>query len=44
MFEEKETPGYERLVQTAKELVVGWLHNDWYETSAESRPLLEEGT
>lgn len=44
MFEQKENPGYEHLSQNAKGLIVGWLQNDWYETSAEPRPMLEESS
>lgn len=42
MFEEKENPGYERLAQDAKGLVIEWLSNDWYETSSEPKPMLEQ--
>lgn len=42
MFEEKENPGYDGLGRDATALIVGWVHNDWYETSAEERPMIEE--
>ena len=41
MFEEKENPGYEKLAQEAKGLVVEWLHNDWYESSGKPNPMME---
>lgn len=44
MFEPNENPGYERLSQNAKDLIVEWLQNDWYQTSAEPRPMLEESS
>ncbi|GAB1320397.1 hypothetical protein MFIFM68171_10607 [Madurella fahalii] len=34
MFEPKENPGYEKLTNDAKDMVTGWLRNDWYETSS----------
>ncbi|KAI0431469.1 hypothetical protein F5Y09DRAFT_330293 [Xylaria sp. FL1042] len=33
MFESKENPGYARLSEDAKDLIVTWSKNDWYETS-----------
>ncbi|KAI1173271.1 hypothetical protein F4777DRAFT_455560 [Nemania sp. FL0916] len=33
MFESKENPGYGRLSEDAKDLIVAWTKNDWYETS-----------
>ncbi|KAI0458391.1 hypothetical protein F5B21DRAFT_25399 [Xylaria acuta] len=33
MFEAKENPGYARLSEDAKELIVTWSKNEWYETS-----------
>ena len=33
MFESKENPGYARLSEDAKDLIVAWSKNDWYETS-----------
>ncbi|KAI0554989.1 hypothetical protein F4679DRAFT_244871 [Xylaria curta] len=33
MFEAKENPGYARLSEEAKELIVAWSKNEWYETS-----------
>ncbi|KAI1367202.1 hypothetical protein F5Y08DRAFT_82366 [Xylaria arbuscula] len=33
MFEAKENPGYGRLSEDAKDLIVAWSKNDWYETS-----------
>ncbi|KAI1738368.1 hypothetical protein F4680DRAFT_450123 [Xylaria scruposa] len=33
MFEAKENPGYARLSEEAKELIVKWSKNEWYETS-----------
>ncbi|KAI1330450.1 hypothetical protein F5Y16DRAFT_363219 [Xylariaceae sp. FL0255] len=34
MFEVKENPGYEKLAEEAKDLIVSWSKNDWYETSS----------
>jgi hypothetical protein len=34
MFEPQENPGYERLTLEARDMVVGWLRNDWYENSS----------
>ena len=42
MFEKSDNPGYERLARDATGFVVEWLQNDWYETSAESKPMLKE--
>ncbi|KAI0443829.1 hypothetical protein F4803DRAFT_561338 [Xylaria telfairii] len=33
MFEAKANPGYRRLSEDAKELIVTWSRNEWYETS-----------
>ncbi|KAI0911892.1 hypothetical protein F4823DRAFT_255413 [Ustulina deusta] len=33
MFEAKKNPGYARLSEDAKDLIVTWTKNDWYETS-----------
>ncbi|KAI0535624.1 hypothetical protein GGR58DRAFT_504102 [Xylaria digitata] len=33
MFQAKENPGYARLSEDAKDLIVAWSKNDWYETS-----------
>ncbi|KAI1282244.1 hypothetical protein F5Y07DRAFT_395045 [Xylaria sp. FL0933] len=33
MFESKENPGYMKLSEDAKDLIVAWSKNDWYETS-----------
>ncbi|KAI2642828.1 hypothetical protein GGS21DRAFT_499822 [Xylaria nigripes] len=33
MFESKHNPGYRRLSEDAKDLVVSWSKNEWYETS-----------
>ncbi|KAI1129645.1 hypothetical protein F5Y10DRAFT_264027 [Nemania abortiva] len=33
MFEAKENPGYARLSEDAKDLIVAWSKNEWYETS-----------
>ncbi|KAI1304343.1 hypothetical protein F5Y03DRAFT_176302 [Xylaria venustula] len=33
MFEAKENPGYGRLSEDAKDFIVAWSKNDWYETS-----------
>jgi hypothetical protein len=43
MFEAKENPGYEELTQEATGLIRGWLQNEWYETSSQPMPMLEEG-
>lgn len=42
MFTPEENPGYDRLVQDAAEYVHGWLQNEWYESSVEERPMLEQ--
>ena len=34
MFEPKENPGYAQLSEDAKNLIVSWSHNDWYESSS----------
>jgi hypothetical protein len=44
MFEPKENPGYERLSQDAKDMIVGWLQNEWYQTSTEPRPMLQDAS
>jgi len=33
MFEPKENPGYAQLSENAKNLIVSWSKNEWYETS-----------
>ncbi|KAI2613311.1 hypothetical protein GGR54DRAFT_332181 [Hypoxylon sp. NC1633] len=33
MFEPKENPGYGKLSEDAKNLIVSWSRNEWYETS-----------
>ncbi|KAI0971864.1 hypothetical protein F4678DRAFT_79095 [Xylaria arbuscula] len=33
MFEAKENPGYGQLSEDAKDFIVAWSKNDWYETS-----------
>jgi hypothetical protein len=35
MFEPKENPNYEKLAKDARDMVVGWLRNDWYESSSD---------
>lgn len=42
MFTPGENPGYRKLAKDARTLIVGWLRNEWYETSAEARPMLEQ--
>ncbi|KAF4979655.1 hypothetical protein FZEAL_4212 [Fusarium zealandicum] len=41
MFTPKENPGYDNLAQDATGLIAEWLQNEWYESSAEERPMLE---
>jgi hypothetical protein len=36
MFEPKENPGYDKLSNTAAELIAKWTKNDWYESSTEA--------
>lgn len=36
MFEPKENPGFDKLSNTAAELIAKWTRNDWYESSTES--------
>lgn len=33
MFEPAENPGYAQLSEDAKNLIVSWSFNDWYESS-----------
>lgn len=35
MFEPKENPGYDKLSNTAADLIAKWSRNDWYESSSE---------
>lgn len=35
MFEPNENPGYDKLSNTAADLIAKWLRNDWYESSTE---------
>ncbi|KAK7422416.1 hypothetical protein QQX98_001695 [Neonectria punicea] len=42
MFTPRENPGYKTLSQDAAGFIAGWLQNDWYESSVEDRPLLEQ--
>uniref|UniRef100_A0A8H7NAM2 Uncharacterized protein n=2 Tax=Bionectria ochroleuca TaxID=29856 RepID=A0A8H7NAM2_BIOOC len=42
MFEPKENPDYETLSETAKTLIAEWVSKEWYETSEEPKPLLEQ--
>lgn len=42
MFEKKENPAYDKLAGDARDLVAGWLQNEWYETSVEDHKLIEE--
>ncbi|CAH0049233.1 unnamed protein product [Clonostachys solani] len=42
MFEPKENPDYETLSETAKTLIAEWVSKEWYETSEEPMPLLEQ--
>lgn len=35
MFEPKENPGYDKLSNTAADLIAKWSRNDWYESSTE---------
>ena len=36
MFEPKENPGYDKLGLEARNMIVSWLRNDWYESSSSS--------
>lgn len=40
MFEPRDNPDYEKLARDARNMVAGWLRNDWYESSSAdaSRP------
>lgn len=42
MFESKNNPGYTKLIDDAKTLVVGWTKGPWYENSAEPRPAIRQ--
>lgn len=42
MFDPKENPGYKKLSKDATDLIAGWLHNDWYESSSDDNKLLED--
>lgn len=33
MFEPKENPGYTQLSEDAKNLIVEWTRNEWYQSS-----------
>jgi hypothetical protein len=41
MFEPKNNPNYEELLEDATEVIAGWLHNDWYASSSEDKPMIE---
>ena len=34
MFEAKHNPGFTKLSDDAKNLIVSWTKNEWYETSS----------
>ncbi|KAL2263748.1 hypothetical protein VTK26DRAFT_5392 [Humicola hyalothermophila] len=34
MFEPKNNPNFEKLARDARDMVAGWLRNDWYESSS----------
>ncbi|KAK4123537.1 hypothetical protein N657DRAFT_645103 [Parathielavia appendiculata] len=34
MFEPQDNPGYQKLAIEARDMVVGWLRNDWYESNS----------
>lgn len=34
MFEPSENPGYTQLSEDAKNLIVGWTRNEWYQSSS----------
>ncbi|KAL2134046.1 hypothetical protein VTI74DRAFT_1157 [Chaetomium olivicolor] len=34
MFEPRDNPNYEKLTNDARDMVAGWLRNDWYESSS----------
>lgn len=42
MFEENGNPGHETLSRDATGLIAGWFKNGWYESSVESRPMVEQ--
>ncbi|KAH6687448.1 hypothetical protein F5X68DRAFT_231915 [Plectosphaerella plurivora] len=42
MFEHKNNPGYAKLIEDAKTLVVGWTKGPWYESSATPRPAIRQ--
>ncbi|KAL1869177.1 hypothetical protein VTK73DRAFT_3346 [Phialemonium thermophilum] len=37
MFTPRDNPGYEKLATDAKDLIVLWLHNDWYASSSQAQ-------
>ena len=41
MFENKNNPGYERLLVDAAGIIETWLRNEWYETSSSPRRRIE---
>jgi hypothetical protein len=45
MFYPKDNPGYYAMSQEAKNLIVAWTTNEWYESSTEDAkvPRLEQG-
>jgi hypothetical protein len=42
MFDYKNNPGYAKLIEDAKTLVVGWTKGEWYEGSATPRPAIRQ--
>ncbi|KAK3368136.1 hypothetical protein B0H63DRAFT_70067 [Podospora didyma] len=36
MFEPKDNPAYDKLANNAKDMISGWLRNDWYESSSDA--------
>jgi hypothetical protein len=42
MFEKKENPAYDTLAGDARDLIAGWLQNEWYERSVEDHKLIDD--
>ncbi len=40
MFEPRENPGYEKMLNEATEMVASWVrNNDWYSSAGGTRPM-----
>jgi len=41
MFEPKNNPNYQTLSRDARDMIVSWTKNDWYESSTETAGRIE---